>query len=60
MRDIELIHMRYALDYAVMALGSMEKSVSDDQISYPQLSLSYLKQLRYHLEAVSTVPRKVN
>ncbi|XP_021746280.1 uncharacterized protein LOC110712151 isoform X1 [Chenopodium quinoa] len=59
MQDGELIHMRYALDYAVMALGAMEKSVSDDQICYPQLSLRFLKELRHHLEAVNSVARKI-
>lgn len=59
MHDVELIHMRYALDYAVMALGAMEKSISDDQICYPQLSLSFLKELRHHLDAVNSVARKV-
>ncbi|KNA04878.1 hypothetical protein SOVF_195620 isoform A [Spinacia oleracea] len=59
MHDVELIHMRYALDYAVMALGAMEKSISDDQICYPQLSLSFLKELRHHLDAVNSVARKI-
>ncbi|KMT16908.1 hypothetical protein BVRB_2g043800 [Beta vulgaris subsp. vulgaris] len=59
MHDVELIHMRYALDYAVMAMGAMEKSVSDDQICYPQLSLKFLRELRHHLEAVNSVARKI-
>ena len=59
MHDVELIHMRYALDYAVMALGAMEKSVLDEQLYYSQLSLSFLKEMRQHLEAVSSVARKV-
>lgn len=59
MHDVELIHMRYALDYAVMAMGAMEKSISDDQICYPQLSLKFLRELRHHLEAVNSVARKV-
>ncbi|XP_048494067.1 uncharacterized protein LOC104887752 isoform X2 [Beta vulgaris subsp. vulgaris] len=59
MHDVELIHMRYALDYAVMAMGAMEKSISDDQICYPQLSLKFLRELRHHLEAVNSVARKI-
>ncbi|XP_057524069.1 uncharacterized protein LOC130803870 isoform X3 [Amaranthus tricolor] len=57
--DLELIHMRYGLDYAVMALGAMEKSICDDQICYPQLSLSLMKEMRHHLETVSSVARKI-
>ena len=51
--------MRYALDCAVMALGAMEKSVSDDKKCHPLMALSFLKQLRLHLEAINNVPRKV-
>lgn len=58
-QDVELIHMRYALDCAVMALGAMEKSVTDDKKCHPMMALSFLKQWRLHLEAINNVPRKI-
>ncbi|XP_073135906.1 uncharacterized protein [Henckelia pumila] len=58
MQDIELMHMRYALESAVLAFGTMEKNISDgpgDQ----QMSLSYLKELKNHLESITSIPRKI-
>ncbi|XP_074272064.1 uncharacterized protein LOC141595977 [Silene latifolia] len=59
MQDAELIHMRYALDCAVMALATMEKSRNDPQRYYPQLALNFLKNLKSHLEAVTDLSRKI-
>ncbi|PSS01176.1 hypothetical protein CEY00_Acc22534, partial [Actinidia chinensis var. chinensis] len=59
MQDIELMHMRYALEFAVLALGAMEKSMIDETGSHHQMALCYLKDLRNHLEAISNVPRKI-
>ncbi|GMH10819.1 hypothetical protein Nepgr_012660 [Nepenthes gracilis] len=59
MQDVELMHMRYALEYAVLALGAMEKSVTDGSEGHPQMALSFLKELRFHLEAVNNVPGKI-
>lgn len=59
MQDIELMHMRYALEFAVLALGAMERSMIDETGSHHQVALSYLKDLRNHLEAVNNIPRKV-
>ena len=56
MQDIELMHMRYALDSAVLALGVMEKSMTAEN---NQVAFRYLKDLQNHLEAVTTIPRKV-
>lgn len=56
MQDIELMHMRYALDSAVLALGVMEKSMTSES---PQVAFCHLKDLQNHLEAVNTIPRKV-
>ncbi|XP_052210694.1 uncharacterized protein LOC127813651 [Diospyros lotus] len=59
MQDIELMHMRYALEFAVHALGAMERSMSDETGSHQQMALCYLKDLRNHLEAISDIPRKI-
>lgn len=56
MQDIELMHMRYALDSAVLALGVMEKSMTSES---HQVAFCHLKDLQNHLEAVNTIPRKV-
>lgn len=59
MQDIELMHMRYALESAVVALGAMEKSSTYERESQHQVSFCYLKDLQSHLEAINNVPRKV-
>ncbi|XP_058202196.1 uncharacterized protein LOC131316773 isoform X2 [Rhododendron vialii] len=59
MQDIELMHMRYALEFTVLALGAMERSMIDETGSHHQMALSYLKDLRNHLEAVNNIPRKI-
>ncbi|OUZ99912.1 hypothetical protein BVC80_9069g19 [Macleaya cordata] len=59
MQDIELMQMRYALQSAVLALGAMERSMTDETQSHQHMALFHLKDLRNHLEAVSNVPRKV-
>ncbi|XP_050366910.1 uncharacterized protein LOC126785311 isoform X2 [Argentina anserina] len=56
MQDIELMHMRYALDSVVLALGVMEKSMTAES---HELAFCYLKDLQNHLEAVNTIPRKI-
>lgn len=58
MQDVELMHMRYALESAVFALGAMGRSVTDVKESH-QMALYYLKDLRNHLEAINNIPRKV-
>ncbi|XP_059645057.1 uncharacterized protein LOC132286709 isoform X2 [Cornus florida] len=59
MQDIELMHMRYALEFTVLALGAMESSKTDETGSHYQMPVCYLKDLRKHLEAISNVPRKI-
>ncbi|CAL5429141.1 unnamed protein product [Camellia sinensis] len=59
MQDIELMHMRYAFEFAVLALGAMERSMTDETGSHHQMALCYLKDLRNHLEAISNLPRKI-
>lgn len=58
MQDVELMHMRYALESAVFALGAMSRILPNVKESH-QLGLYYLKDLRKHLEAINTIPRKV-
>lgn len=59
MQDIELMHMRYALDSAVLAVGMMERSITGERDSLYQVAFSHLKDLQNHLEAVTDIPRKV-
>ncbi|XP_030548723.1 uncharacterized protein LOC115753985 isoform X2 [Rhodamnia argentea] len=59
MQDIELMHMRYALESTVLALGVMEKTVHKELEDHGQVALHHLKDLRNHLEAIKYVPRKI-
>ncbi|KAL0330773.1 UNVERIFIED_CONTAM: hypothetical protein Sangu_1622800 [Sesamum angustifolium] len=57
MQDIELMHMRYAIQSAVLALGTMEKSntaATGDQ----QMTSYYLKELKNHLDAITILPAR--
>ncbi|EPS72500.1 hypothetical protein M569_02257, partial [Genlisea aurea] len=58
MQDIELIHMRYALEHAVIALVAMEEN-STDGTEIQQRSLSYLKEMKSHLDAMNDTSRKI-
>ena len=58
MKDVELMHMRYAMESAVLALGAMGNSKSNEVKSH-QMALCYLKDLSIHLEAINNIPRKV-
>lgn len=53
------MHMRYALESAVLALGSMERSVTDENDKLHQMAVLYLKDLQNHLESINNAPRKV-
>lgn len=53
------MHMRYALESAVLALGSMERSVTDENDKLHQMAVWYLKDLQNHLESINNAPRKV-
>lgn len=59
MQDIELMHMRYALESTVLALGVMEKTLHNEGEDHGQVALHHLKVLCNHLEAIKYVPRKV-
>ncbi|XP_073116054.1 uncharacterized protein [Elaeis guineensis] len=59
MQDIELMHMRYALESAVFALGSMERSVGSELDNQSRIALSYLKDMQTHMESISNAPRKI-
>ncbi|MED6195197.1 hypothetical protein PIB30_035809, partial [Stylosanthes scabra] len=58
-QDIDLMHMRYALESIVLALGAMERSTSDEIENYQAVPLSHLKDLQSHLDAISSLPRKI-
>lgn len=51
--------MRYALESTVLALGAMERIISDEKGTLQQVALCHLKDLRNHLDAISNLPRKV-
>lgn len=57
-QDIELMHMRYALESAVLALGSMEKGVTAER-DYHQVAFCHLNDLSKHLESIDNIARKV-
>ncbi|VVA15000.1 Hypothetical predicted protein [Prunus dulcis] len=59
MQDIELMHMRYALDSAVLAVGVMERTMTGERESLHQVAFDHLKDLQNHLEAVNDIPRKI-
>ncbi|PIA65102.1 hypothetical protein AQUCO_00100529v1 [Aquilegia coerulea] len=59
MQDIELMHMRYALESAVLAIGAMERSVTNESQGNHHMPLCYLKDLQNHLEAIGNIPRKI-
>ena len=59
-QDVELMHMRYALESVVLALAAMERSMTDERESHHQLALCHLKDLQNHLEAINNIARKVN
>lgn len=54
------MNMRYALQSAVLALGTMEKTMAGENQSPHQEAFCYLKDLKSHVEAISNIPRKVN
>ncbi|GER40378.1 zinc finger protein, partial [Striga asiatica] len=57
-QDFELIHMRYALESAVLALGAMGKNTIDGTGDH-QKALYHLKALKNHLDAIANTSRKV-
>ncbi|XP_022976078.1 uncharacterized protein LOC111476590 isoform X1 [Cucurbita maxima] len=57
-QDIELMHMRYALESAVLALGAMEKGMTAER-DYHQVAFCHLNDLSKHLESIDNIARKV-
>ncbi|GMI81443.1 hypothetical protein like AT2G25730 [Hibiscus trionum] len=57
-QDIELMHMRYALESTVLALGAMERSMTGDKETH-QVALCHLQDLKDHLGAIKNIPRKI-
>ncbi|XP_011622545.1 uncharacterized protein LOC18432072 [Amborella trichopoda] len=58
-QDLELVHMRFALQSAVLALGALERCMIDKDEKYDNLAIWYLKDLQDHLEAINNIPRKI-
>lgn len=58
-QDIELMHMRYALEAIVLALGAMDEVIKDETDTSHHVVFYYLKDLTTHLEAIKNVPRKI-
>ncbi|CAM8967510.1 unnamed protein product [Rhodiola kirilowii] len=58
MQDIELMHMRYALEAIVLALGSMQSTTKDINNHF-QIAIIHLKELGKHMEALENIPRKI-
>ncbi|XP_062203832.1 uncharacterized protein LOC133906049 isoform X2 [Phragmites australis] len=59
MHDIELMHMRYALQSVALALGEMEKSAGGGNECYYHKALSYLREMQNFIEAIKSTPRKI-
>ncbi|XP_038897971.1 uncharacterized protein LOC120085832 isoform X2 [Benincasa hispida] len=57
-QDIELMHMRYALESAVLALGSMEKGLTAER-DHHQVAFCHLNDLSKHLESIDNTARKI-
>ncbi|GMI92528.1 hypothetical protein like AT2G25730 [Hibiscus trionum] len=57
-QDIELMHMRYALESTVLTLGAMERSMTGDKETH-QVALCHLQDLKNHLAAIKNIPRKI-
>lgn len=52
------MHIRYALETVVLALGNMEKCVDGEDDHYYE-AMRLLKKMKNHLEAVINISRKV-
>ncbi|KAK3161162.1 hypothetical protein QOZ80_1BG0073090 [Eleusine coracana subsp. coracana] len=57
--DIELMHMRYALQSVALALGEMEKSSGDGTECHYHRAVSYLREMQNFMEAIKSSPRKI-
>lgn len=59
-QDVDLLHVHYGIQAAVLALGAMERSMSDDEAEKnKQVASWFLKDLQEHLEAIGSPPRKL-
>ncbi|KAL6882017.1 hypothetical protein ACP4OV_011489 [Aristida adscensionis] len=59
MHDIELMHMRYALQSVALALGEMEKSAGNGNECHYHKALSHLREMQNFMEAIKSAPRKI-
>ncbi|XP_042039127.1 uncharacterized protein LOC121784921 isoform X1 [Salvia splendens] len=58
MQDVELMHMRYALESALLALGAMERSTADG-MGDQRMAFYCLKELKNHFDAITSTARKI-
>lgn len=59
-QDIELMHMRFALEFTVFAIGAMELCPGDKNDYQFATAVLFLREMQNHLEAISNVSRKVD
>ncbi|WOL00352.1 hypothetical protein Cni_G09065 [Canna indica] len=59
MQDIELLHMRYALESAIFALGIMERCSIAEHDCQLHVALSYLRDMQTHMDAIKNAPRRI-
>ncbi|KAA3489962.1 Zinc finger FYVE domain-containing 26 [Gossypium australe] len=57
-QDIELMHMRYALESTVLALGAMGSSMTGEKETH-QVALCHLQDLKNHLASIKNIPRRI-
>ncbi|XP_020106086.1 uncharacterized protein LOC109722433 isoform X2 [Ananas comosus] len=58
-QDIELMHMRFALEFTVFAIGAMELCPGDKNDYQFATAVFFLREMQNHLEAISNVSRKI-
>lgn len=58
LRDVELMHMQYALESAVLSLSYIGRN-SDNEENF-QIAMSYLGQMQSHVESIQDFSRKVS
>ncbi|VFQ79855.1 unnamed protein product [Cuscuta campestris] len=57
-QDIELMHMRYAMESAVLALVAMEKNIHVGDVK-EGTDMCHLRDVKSHLDAINSIPRKI-
>ncbi|KAJ1687936.1 hypothetical protein LUZ63_019326 [Rhynchospora breviuscula] len=58
LRDIELVHMKYALESAIFSLSYIGRSSDNEEEDF-QIAMSYLGEMQSHMESIQDFSRKV-